>query len=52
MKTLKKEGKYVRVSDTEADVKSKYGWVFCPKNEWKTNIRDFNKKAKKEKEEA
>ena len=51
MKTLKKEGNYVRVSDKEADEKVKYGWAFCPKNEWKTNVRDFGRKSKKEKEE-
>lgn len=51
MKTLKKDGNYVRVSDTEADEKVKYGWTFCPKNEWKTNVRDFGRKNKKEKEE-
>ena len=50
MKTLKKDGNYVRVIDKEADEKVKYGWAFCPKNEWKTNVRDFGKKTKKEKE--
>ena len=51
MKTLKKDGNYVRVTDKEADEKVKYGWAFCPKNEWKTNVRDFARKTKKEKEE-
>ena len=51
MKTLKKDGNYVRVIDKEADEKVKYGWAFCPKNEWKTNVRDFGRKTKKEKEE-
>ena len=51
MKTLKKDGNYVRVIDKEADEKVKYGWAFCPKNEWKTNFRDFGRKTKKEKEE-
>jgi len=51
MKTLKKDGNYVRVSDKEADEKVKYGWMFCPKNEWKTKVRDFGRKSKKEKEE-
>jgi hypothetical protein len=50
MKTLKKDGNYVRVSDEEAGDKVKYGWAFCPKHEWKTNVRDFGKKTKKEKE--
>jgi len=51
MKTLKKEGNYVRVSDIEADEKVKSGWAFCPKNEWKTKVRDVGRKNKKEKEE-
>jgi len=49
MKTLKKADTYVRVSDKEADEKVKYGWSFCPKNEWKTNVRDFGKTNKKSK---
>jgi hypothetical protein len=54
MKTLKKGGNYVRVTDKEADDKVKFGWDFCPKHEWKTNVRDFGKKTKKgnDKEEA
>ena len=51
MKTLKKDGTIVRVTDKEADEKIKYGWIFCPKHEWKTNVRDFNKKKKSKKEE-
>jgi hypothetical protein len=38
--------------DKEADEKVKRGWQFCPKHEWKTSVRDFNKqKGKKQKEE-
>ena len=48
MKTLKKNGNYVRVTDKEADEKVKFGWTFCPKNEWKTNVRDFGRKEKEE----
>jgi len=48
MKTLKKNGNYVRVSDTEADEKVKFGWDFCSKQEWKTNVRDFGRKEKEE----
>ena len=51
MKTLKKDGNYVRVSDDEADQKIKFGWQFCPKSEWKNNVRDFGRKNKKEREE-
>jgi len=43
MKTLKRNGNYIRVSDNEADEKVKFGWTFCPKNEWKTYVRDVNK---------
>lgn len=49
MKTLKKDGKYVRVTDKEADDKTRFGWAFCPKHEWKTNVRDYGKKTKTEK---
>jgi hypothetical protein len=47
MKTLKKNDEIVRVTDKEADEKVKWGWKFCPKHEWKTNVRDFGKKGKK-----
>lgn len=51
MKTITKNGEYIRVSEKEADSKvSKFGWSFAPKSEWK-KIRDANKKSKKEKEE-
>jgi hypothetical protein len=49
MKTLKKNGTIVRVTDKEADDKIKFGWEFCPKHEWKTNVRDFGKTSKKSK---
>ena len=51
MKTLKKDGNYVRVSDSEADQKVKFGWAFCSKSEWKINVRDVGRKTKKEREE-
>jgi hypothetical protein len=50
MKTLKKAGNIIRVTDKEADEKLKFGWQFCPKSEWKTNVRDFGKAEKKSKE--
>jgi hypothetical protein len=47
MKTLKKstsqETKYLRVSDGEASGYVRQGYTFCPKSEWKTNVRDFGK---------
>jgi hypothetical protein len=44
MKCIKKDGEIRRVSDVDADLKVKvHGWVFVPKSEWKTKVRDFNK---------
>lgn len=51
MKTITRNGEYLRVSEKEADQKVRLGWSFAPKSEWK-KIRDANKKAKKEKEES
>ena len=47
MKCIKsKEGEIRRVSEKDADAKvANYGWVFIPKSEWKTKVRDFNKKV-------
>lgn len=49
MKTIKKTNndtiEYSRVSDEIADEKIKNkGWKYCPKSEWKINVRDFSKK--------
>ncbi len=44
MKCIKKGDEIRRVSDVDADNKVKvHGWVFVPKSEWKTKVRDFNK---------
>jgi hypothetical protein len=44
MKCIKKDGEIRRVSDVDADLKVKvHGWLFVPKSEWKTKVRDFNK---------
>ena len=46
MKCIKKDGEIRRVSDVDADLKVKvHGWVFAPKSEWKTKVRDANKKT-------
>ena len=50
MKTIVKNGKYQRISDLDADIKVKTGWKFCPKSEWKTNIRDIGKSEEEETE--
>jgi hypothetical protein len=47
MKTIKREKEnkieYRRVTDLEADKLTQTGWSFCPKTEWKKNVRDFGK---------
>jgi len=48
MKTLKKmnlkgEMEYKRVNDSEGNNLTRVGWNFCPKTEWKENVRDFGK---------
>jgi hypothetical protein len=46
MKCIKKDGEIRRVSDVDADIKVKlHGWSFVPKVEWKTKVRDANKKT-------
>jgi len=40
MKTMTKAGVFVRVSDEEARKLVKMGWKYCPKSEWKLNVRD------------
>ena len=47
MKTIKLGDKYRRVNDTEAISLVSEGWSFCSKSEWKTEVRDKNKPAKK-----
>ena len=59
MKTLKRQTKneveYKRVQDDEADrlvsIQSN-GWSFCPKSEWKENVRDFGKEKSESKSET
>ena len=48
MKTVKKmnlkgEMEYKRVNDSEGNNLTRVGWNFCPKTEWKENVRDFGK---------
>lgn len=49
MKTIVKNGEYLRVSNQEADMRIKTGWSFCPKSDWKKNVRDFGKEDTKTK---
>lgn len=50
MKTIVKDGSYVRINDAEADQRVKQGWSYCPKSEWKSNVRDAGKPSKEEME--
>ena len=47
MKTLKKKidtgFEYKRVTDNESEKYISLGWSYCPKTEWKVNVRDFGK---------
>jgi len=58
MKTLKRqtskgEVEYKRTSDSDASNLVKIGWSYCPKTEWKENVRDFGKeKTSREPTEA
>ena len=49
MKTIIKDGTYVRVSNQEAEMKIKAGWSFCSKSDWKKNVRDFGREEVVEK---
>lgn len=46
MKCIKsKAGEIRRVVDSEAESKVKiHGWTYVQKSEWKSQVRDFNKK--------
>jgi hypothetical protein len=41
MKTIVKDKQYMRINDVDADLRVKAGWKYCPKSDWKTNVRDF-----------
>lgn len=46
MKTLKNvEGNFLRATDARAEKLVKTGqWKYCPKSEWKENVRDNSNK--------
>jgi hypothetical protein len=53
MKTIKKVStdttEYRRLSDNIAGDKVRSGdWQYCPKSEWKINVRDYSKERNKE----
>ena len=48
MKTIKKDEVIKRVSDEKAVSLVRDGWSYTSKSEWKTLVRDINKKPKGE----
>lgn len=44
MKCIKKHGVIKRVKDSEAIKAVNEGWEYCPKSEWKKEVRDAKKK--------
>jgi len=52
MKTLVKQGNYLRVEDIEVNQKLKTGWNYCSKSEWKINHRDLEKAAEEERKKS
>jgi len=46
MKTIIKNSIIERENNEDAEFKVKHqGWKYIPKSEWKTNVRDINKKV-------
>lgn len=52
MKTIKKDEVIKRVSDDKAALLVRDGWSYTSKSEWKTLVRDINKKPKGEERDA
>ena len=52
MKTIVKNGEYMRLENSDAESRVKAGWKYCPKTEWKSNVRDFGKPTAEEVETA
>ena len=52
MKTIKKDEVIKRVSDDKAVSLVRDGWSYTSKSEWKTLVRDINKKPKGEERDA
>ena len=48
MKCIKNDKTIKRVSDNDAYELVKNGWEFCPKSEWKKNVRDSVKGSVKD----
>lgn len=44
MKTITKNNVFDREPDEIAEFKVRHqGWIYCPKKQWKENVRDFKK---------
>lgn len=52
MKTIKKDEVIKRVNDEKAAGLVRDGWSYTSKSEWKTLVRDINKKPKGEERDA
>ena len=52
MKCIKKGTDIKRVSNKQAYDLVKADWTFCPKSEWKTNVRDVKKASKASEKKA
>ena len=46
MKTLKRNSEIIRVSDEKVQKHLDMGYNYCPKSEWKKNVRDADRKTK------
>jgi hypothetical protein len=44
MKTMKLGNEIIKVKNTAVDGYLSKGWSYCPRSEWKKNVRDINKK--------
>jgi hypothetical protein len=47
MKTMKRNDDVIRVSEEDVDKHLSMSYGYCQKKEWKTKVRDFNKKEEK-----
>jgi hypothetical protein len=45
MKTLKLNDRIIRISDNDTNRFLQVGYTFVPKSEWKSKVRDVNKKT-------
>lgn len=41
MKTMKLGDSFIRIAEKDVKTRINGGWNYCPKSEWKKNVRDF-----------